>query len=282
MKELLAKKRLTKELLMEIKTSFFIHPSKPADEDSYYFNYSHTCDGEVLYLFTSYDEYLKCFKDEDDLRAEFLYFNDLEPALYTKMLGVIINPASDNFLIPVWVAFHIIEDINENNKIFGGNWDEPRVFGDNKLLLDYCRGKKSFKMISNLFNYLSISTLYTPIISKENLDNYFKGDELKISDFDVSFYKEDSYYLLYTDLDLLERDLRGKEGFYYYFIADAVCLSKKSFEYDKNGIILKTPEGDFKIPRKALIKHYEKIIENYEKRKNPHEYAFKIGDDFNV
>ena len=44
-----------------------------------------------------------------------------------------------------------LEDINENNKIFGGNWDEPRVFGDNKLLLDYCRGKKSFKMISNLF-----------------------------------------------------------------------------------------------------------------------------------
>ncbi len=122
MKDLLSKKKLTPELLMEIKTSFFIHPSRPTDDNMFQFTYSDTPEGKVFYLFTSLDEYNKCFKDNDELQPEPWFFNSFEDALYLRMWGIIINPGSDNVLIPVWPAFHIIEDINSNNKVYERNF----------------------------------------------------------------------------------------------------------------------------------------------------------------
>lgn len=90
---------------MEIKTSFFIHPSKPAGDGNYYFTYSQNDEGDDLYLYTSHEEYLKCHGDNDEVEPNFLYFNDLYDALYTEMNGIIINPSTDNFTIPVWLAF---------------------------------------------------------------------------------------------------------------------------------------------------------------------------------
>lgn len=277
LKSLLSKRRMTEELLMELKTSFLFHPSKPAGEGMFQFVYSNTDDGEVLYLFTSYGEYLE-FMDDDARRPEPVYFAQLENALYLEMHGVIINPASDNFRIPPWLAFHIIEDIEENNHIYEHPFLSPYVFEDNDLLHDYCKGKKTFRIYKNLFVHLDSSTLYTPILSEENLDGKFENGKVKTGR-NFSFFKRDGHYLMYSTLDLLKEDIKGRQGNFYYLIADAVLLTQRVLEFDYNGIILITPEGDFTLPRKSLLKHYETIIRNYKKRDNAEEFAYMLEDD---
>ena len=60
------------------------------------------------------------------------------------MFGVVINPGSDNFKIPVWLVFHIIEDINENNRIYNRHFLSKNLSDDNNILHNYCKGKKNF------------------------------------------------------------------------------------------------------------------------------------------
>lgn len=276
LKDLLSKKKLNPELLMEIKTSYFLHPSRPAGGNEYYFTFSNTPNGEVFYLFTSLDEYNKCFGDDKELEPGVLYFNEFERGLYDGMLGIIINPGSDNFLIPLWPAFHIIADIKSNNEVYEDSFSYWRVYEDNDILHHYCQGKKTFKFYSKLFQVLSISKLYTLVCSQNNLDDCFKEGKLSFNETDATFYKKDSYYLMYSDLDLIIKDVKDLDGYFYYLIADAVQLAKLSFEFDYEGIILKTPEGDFTLPRKSLLKHYEIILKEYNKRENAHEFAFKL------
>ncbi len=277
LKELLLKKKLTPELLMEIKTSFFIHPSKPAGDGKYQFTYSQDDDGENLHLYTSHEEYLKCHAEDNEVEPGFVYFNDLYDALYTEMNGIIINPSTDNFRIPVWLAYHIIEDIEENNETYENPYRPTYVFNDNNLLHKYCEGKKTFKQYPNLFSYLDASTLYTIICSDNNLDVYFNNGELKYEGMDVSFFKINSHYVLYSDMELLKDDIENQEGYCYYIVADAVQIVKKVLEFDYDGIILKTPNGEFKLPRKPLLKHYEMIIRKYINRQKQHNRAFKLG-----
>ena len=60
------------------------------------------------------------------------------------MFGVVINPGSDNFKIPVWLVFHIIKDINENNRIYNRHFLSKNISDDNNILHNYCKGKKNF------------------------------------------------------------------------------------------------------------------------------------------
>ena len=96
-----------------------------------------------------------------------------------------------------------------------------RSFDDNNILHVYCRGKKTFRQYTTLFDLLNTSTLYTPIYSEE----YLKEDKIIINETDVSFYKENSYYLAYSDFELLKEDLKDREGYFYYTIADMIQLA---------------------------------------------------------
>lgn len=276
LKELLSKKRLTEELLMEFKTSFFIHPSKEAEEG--FFEFTYESDGEIIYLFTSADEYMECFADNTEVTPECVYLNQLKTAVYDAFRGVVINPSSDSFFIPKTFLRHIILDIDRNNEIYEDYILPPKPFRDNRLLHDYCRGKKTFKFYANLFDYLDASTLYTLVVSDDCLDEYFKDDKLCIGEVDCSFYKINNHYVLFSDVELLTDETKDLPGYFYYLIGDAVDLARLSFEFDYEGIILKTPEGDFTLPRNLLLRHYEKIIEKYRKRENAHKFAFKVEE----
>ncbi|WP_458453376.1 hypothetical protein [Methanobrevibacter sp.] len=280
MKRLLSKKRMSVELLMELKTSLFIYPAKPAGDNNYFFHYSTVDDREVFYLFTSCEEYFKSFTgNEDGLKPIFIYLNDLDDALYSEMSGIIINPGSDDFLIPTYLAYHIIKDIEENNGIYEDYFKPVMVDKDNGLLHKYCHGKKTFKFYDKLFRYLNWSTLYSLIYSENDLNDFFVNDELNLGDVDASFFKINSHYVLYSDLNLLKDDIKGRKGYFYYLHADAVQFVQLALEFDYEGIILKTPEGDYSLPRKSLLKHYEKIINEYQRHDNTNKYAFKLEDD---
>lgn len=78
-------------------------------------------------------------------------------------------------------------------------------------------------------------------------------------------------------MELLKDDIENQEGYCYYIVADAVQIVKKVLEFDYDGIILKTPNGEFKLSRKPLLKHYERIIRKYINRQKQHNRAFKLG-----
>ena len=258
---------------MELKTSLFIHPSRKADNGGYYLNYSDYENGEVLYLFTSYEEFLKCYDVKSELEAVFWYLIDFEDDFYKDTLGVIINPGSDCFFIPTSVVLHIICDIEENNFYFRDRLFPPRTFNDNRFLHDYLKGKKTLKQIANLFSYLDSAVTYTLIKSPAS----FGEGEIDLKDKNYSFFKIDSHYVIYTDKSLLKNDINDEE-YFYYMVADAVELVKLTLEFDFEGIIFKTPVGEFTIPRKSLLKQYENLIKKYQPRENPHETAYDAGD----
>ena len=275
LKRLLSKGKLSPELLMELKTSLFIHPSRKADDGGYYFTYCSYGDGEILPFFTSYDEFLKCYGRDCRLEPVFWYLDAFEDDIYADTRGVIINPGSDRFFIASSVFLHILCDIETNNSSIVRGLFPPRTFERNDFLYRYLRGKKSFRQLANLFSYLDSSVVYTLITSETDLGE----GEIELKDNHYSFFKIDSYYVLYTEKDLMKNDIRKDEHF-YYMVGDAVEVMKLALEFDFEGIILKTPEGDFTIERKSLLKQYESIIRNYQKRENSHEFAYSAGDLF--
>ena len=57
-----------------------------------------------------------------------------------------------------------------------------------------------------------------------------------------------------------------------------VEFAKLAFEFDYEGIILKTPEGDLTLPRKNLLRHYETFIKRYKHRPDANKYALKLEE----
>ena len=266
LKALLSKGKLTSELLMELKTSFFIHPSRQSGENSFQLVSSPHENGNVFHLFTSMEEY---FDKSGDLQAQAWYLDTFEKDLADDALGIIINPASDNFFIPKSIVLHIIEDIHENNMLSQPLLYKRNEYYDNGALLEYLKGKKTLRMYANLFSYFDFSKLYTPVTVEENIDD----DKISFESVE-SFYKQDGYYLLFADMNRLEKDT----GCRYYAVADCLDIAKRVFEFDYNGIVLKTPEGDFTLPRKNLLRHYEAIIKSCRLRENSFAFAYKAGD----
>lgn len=268
LKKLLSKGKLTPELLMEFKTSFFIHPLQKTAED-YILTSSNHENSNVYFLFTDMNEYLKTFPTDNDSISQIFYLNEFEEEFTDEISGVVINPATDSFFIPKSVILHIIEDINENNENLTQSNPERHEDYDNNVLHDYLKGKKTLRRYSKIFSYLDFAKIYVPVIVEDNIhDDKIPFDEVN------EFYKKDDYFLLFTDLNMLEKQIDCK----YYMVADCLDITKSVFEFDYNGIVLKTPEGDFTLERKNLLRYYGIFIKKYKLRENAHEFAYRLGD----
>ena len=280
LKKLLKKKHLTKETVWEIKTSLFIHPSTDEGDDLYSFNYNVYDGRKVIELFTSLDEYDQVYKRDDYMPLPW-YFNQFEHSFDEDTEGILINPATDNFFIPYWVSVLIMEDMDEVSRTIELNAFHMDVsdLKDFKPMSDYLNeylsGKTKITYIDRLFDVLSTSAVYVLYESEESLDGHFKGDVLSLRDVDSHYYKKDNHIMVFTDRDDF-KEVMDLKYHYCYGVADLMEVIRAVFEFDYDGVILKTPESEFELARHRLLKYWDRIVENYCPIDTAPDYGFKI------
>lgn len=284
MKGLLKKKCLTEELVREIKTSFFIHPSTEEEDGLYAFNYNNYADRKVIELFTSLEEYNKVYSDNEDYVPLYWYFNQFEHSFDEDTKGMMIDPASDEFFIPDNVCFLIMDDIDDTNRTIKLNEmdvdseDLKELESKRGYVTEYLANKTKVTYIPKLFNILSRSILYVLYESDEPLNKYFENDRIPIDDVNFHYHKKDNHIIVFTDKNDF-KDEMNSNSHYTYGISDLICIIQTIFELDYEGLILKTPENEFILARHRLLKYWDSIVENYDHIGVASEYAFKIVED---
>ena len=284
LKKLLKRNYLTEETVMEIKTSFFIHPSTSEGDGLYSFNYTPYEDGNVIELFTSLDEYERSYGDNDDYVPLYWYFNQFEKSFDEDTKGILINPQTDNFFISDWVSFLIMDDMDDVNrtvklntiKIDAGDLKDLKPKID--YLDEYLKNKSKITYIDRLFDILSDSVVYILYESEKSLDDYFNDDMLSLRDVNTHYYKKDNHIMVFTDRNDLKNVMDSKYH-YCYGVADLIAVIQTIFELDYDGFILKTPETEFELARHRLLKYWDRIVEKYRHHNIAADYAFRIVED---
>lgn len=284
LKKLLKKKHLTEESVREIKTSFFIHPSTPEGEDTYSFNHANHDGFKVIELFTSLKEYNNEYEGNDEHVPLYWHFNQFENSLDDDTRGILINPSSDNFFIPSNLCFLIMDDMDDVERTIEFNDlevdadDLKRLESKPNRLNDYLANKSKINYIRNLFDVLSASIVYVLYESQQSLDGHFENDMISIGDIELKYCKKDNHILVFSDKDCF-KEVMDSKSYYCYGIADLIPVIRTVFELDYNGLILKTPDNEFELPRHRLLKYWDDIVENYDHLDIASKHAFKIGED---
>ncbi len=284
LKKLLKKKYLTEESVREIKTSFFIHPSTPEEDNLYSFNYADHDGCKVIELFTSLEEYNQVYGNNDDVVPLPWYFDQFKHSFDEDTRGILINPSSDNIFISNWVSFLIMDDMEEVERTikFNNREVEPDGLKDLEPGLDYLdeylSNKSKITYIDRLFDILKDSIVYVLYEYDESQDDFLKDGMIFNEDVQFRYFKRDSYIMVFTDKDNFKDFMNSKH--YYYGIADLIEVIKTVFELDYNGIILKAPENEFILARHRLLKYWDRIVENYRHIDIASKYAFKVEGDF--
>lgn len=284
LKKLLKKKYLTEELVREIKTSFFIHPSTSQGDDLYSFNHSSHRGCKVIELFTSMDEYNRVYGNNDEYVPTFWHFNAFENSFDDDTRGILINPAGEKFFITDWVCFLIMDDMDDAERTIMQNTrkveadDLKELKSEIDYLDRYLSGKTKITYIKRLFDILGSSVVYVLYESEESLDGHFKNGMISNEDASLRYLKKDNHIMVFTDRNNFG-DVTDSRYHYYYGIADLIYVIQTVFELDYNGLILKTPENEFVLARHRLLKYWDDIVENYRSVDTASEYAFKIGGD---
>lgn len=286
--------KLNRNILNELKRCVFIHHCTDNGDDTYSFTYSKYGGGEVLYFFTDLDEYHKCYSEEEQntmpMFWDFTMINDL---LYDNLSGIIINPKTENFFIPSDVLFHILADELEIKnelefqlKIFKDDFlDRKKIYTPeelfhiedlrkNRSLEKYLKNKKRLTRYDILFDYFKHSYLYAIVQYDEKLD--FEGDWFKAEW--LEYYKKNNCIVVFMDLDSLKEEVKDKDMFCYYCVADMLNITEIVLRDDWGGIIVNTCEKEFKLNRKSLIKHYDSLrLNQYDfELDNASKYIFKL------
>lgn len=285
LKKLLKKKYLTEELLNEIKTSVFIHPCTDNGDNTYSFNPIETIDGEIIELFTSFEEYYESYPNNDEFVPEIWYFNQFYDTQHNNALGIIINPKTDKLFIPTTLCIHIMEDIIELEdlqEIFKKEYSfedlKKLKGGEMDYLSSYLENKTKIVHISKLFSLFEYSHPYGLIYSDKSLDKYFKDEFITPEDVIFNFYKKEDYIMIFSNKESIHSEIKDKDGFYYPTLSDMVEMVKLVLELDYNGIILKHNDTEFLLERHRLLKYYTQIIEEYHPIPYGTHYAFKLEE----
>ena len=290
LKELLLKKKFSEKTLWELKTSLFIHPAI-LTSDGYYERTSRDSDeGSVFEIFTSLEEYYKCYDENDEFTPDIWYLSDFSGSSFSKHDGFLINRGSDNILIPTSLARHIICDMIDIKKIKElpkelikfkhGDlkpYERPESFLDD-YLLKYLKNKSKITYISKFYDILNDCSLYNLVISQNSGDEFIKDGIILVDDVDSELYKKDGYIVVHTDKSLLKDEIKDKSGYFYYSNADMLILTEMVLELDYNGIIIKTPDKEFVLERHRLLKSFEDIVKAYKSYNDPYYYMFKLEE----
>ena len=282
--ELLKKKKFTEKTVWELKVALFIHLYRFNEEkDQWEVTISKDGDFDVVNIFTSLEEYYKCYDDENNVKAFEVKLNSFDHA---DVDYFVIDPKGINKTIPKSLAFHIMEDIAErednvdfNYRLHYNDFDNDRTKAyDCDILYQYLNKKSKITYIKNLFDYLEIVELYNLVFSYDSLDEYFKDDSFTIENNMCEIYKKEGYIVVFTEKSLFESEIKDKSKYFYYSKADMYIITEIVLELDYSGIILKTPENEFKLERHRLLKYFDDIINSYHLRDNFLNNVYKLEE----
>lgn len=270
------------KLINEFRYSNLFIPAK-RDEKGLNFIVYEDDDLKILPLFTDFDEFVKFFKNTDDIE---LMENSFE--LYQNILkthdfdGYILNPSSEKYLFRREFILGI-ENIPKTN------YYSPESYSISELkelsgrknthLEEFISNSQNTGDFERLFEILSHSVLLTLMVSDSDLSNFSKDGVISMmkTSYHASMYTDNVggvYATVFSSKDKI-RHVRC-DKFKYSQIINLSMLVNFVLVEDMDGIILNLGSDDVLIPRTTLLRYslgFEKYA-NDEKLYNAIYYMF--------
>lgn len=83
--------------------------------------------------------------------------------------------------------------------------------------------------------------------------------------------------MIFTDKNQFKSET-ADDRFYCYMDCDFINIIKIVFEFDLNGLLLKTDDSELKLERHRLLKYWDSIIENYRSQTDGLKKAYVVED----